>query len=208
MPIMYHKETGNKFFFIHIPRTAGRFLVENLWHNGCEIIHPFIDKPLSLASPYVRQKIEGIQMLHAHRSIYNKWNKVKNIPHFTIVRNPIDRFFSASCLPSLNCNQSYIEDWNNFNSKISKKESINWFRPQHEFVSSKTKIWKYEDGFDKSFCDWVSNLVSFSFSIKSRDYKKLDTNYVKNKFKKTEALINNVKKFYKNDRNYLYRTTL
>ena len=68
MPIMYHKETGNKFFFIHIPRTAGRFVVENLGHHGCEIIHPFIDSPISLASSYVKQKIEGIQMLHAHQS--------------------------------------------------------------------------------------------------------------------------------------------
>ena len=81
MPIIHHQETGNKFFFIHIPRTAGRFLVENLGFNGCEIIHPFKDEHLSLTSPYVRfyvtRKIEGVQMLHAHKSIYNKWNTYK-----------------------------------------------------------------------------------------------------------------------------------
>ena len=197
---MYHKETGNKFFFIHIPRTAGRFVVENLGHHGCEIIHPFIDSPISLASSYVRQKIEGIQMLHAHRSIYNKWNKVKNIPHFTIVRNPIDRFFSASSLPSLNFNQSYIEDWNHFNKEISKEEDTNWLRPQHEFISAKTKIWKYENGFGKDFCNWVSKIVSFAFNIKSSDYKKVN---VKDKFKRTEALINNIKKFYKKDNEFI-----
>ena len=29
MPIFHHKKTHGRFFFIHIPRTAGRFLIEN-----------------------------------------------------------------------------------------------------------------------------------------------------------------------------------
>ena len=196
MPIIHHKETGNKFFFIHIPRTAGRFLVENLGSHGCEIVHPFIDSPLSLTSPYVKQTIEGIEMMHAHQSIYNKWNKVKDISHFTIVRNPIDRFFSASSRPDLNLSLSYIEDWNNFNKEFSKKHYRNWFRPQHEFVSSETKIWKYENGFGKDFCNWISDIVSFLFTIKSSHYQKIET---KAKFKKTKALIDNIKKFYRKD---------
>ena len=196
MPILHHKETGNKFFFIHIPRTAGRFLVENLGSYGCEIVHPFIDSPISLTSPYVKQTIEGIEMMHAHRSIYNKWNKVKDISHFTIVRNPIDRFFSASSRPDLNLSLSYVEDWNNFNKEFSKKHYRNWFRPQHEFVSSETKIWKYENGFGKDFCNWISDIVSFLFTIKSSHYQKIET---KAKFKKTKALIDNINKFYRKD---------
>ena len=204
MPIIHHQETGNKFFFIHIPRTAGRFLVENLGYHGCEIIHPFKDERVSLSSPYVRLyttwKIEGIQMLHAHKSIYDKWNKVKNIPHFAIVRNPIDRFFSASCLPDLDFSQSDIEDWNDFNKEISKTYSANFFRPQHEFISTKTKVWKYENGFGKDFCNWLSNIVSFPFTIKSSNYHRVET---KDKFKKTKALIDNIKKFYKKDYEYV-----
>ena len=204
MPIIHHQETGNKFFFIHIPRTAGRFLVENLGYHGCEIIHPFKDEHIALTSPYVRmyvtRKIEGIQMLHAHKSIYDKWNKVKNIPHFAIVRNPIDRFFSASCLPDLDFSQSDIEDWNDFNKEISKTYSANFFRPQHEFISTKTKVWKYENGFGKDFCNWLSNIVSFPFTIKSSNYHRVET---KDKFKKTKALIDNIKKFYKKDYEYV-----
>ena len=194
MPMMCHK--NNKFFFIHIPRTAGRFLVENLGHHGCKIIHPFINEPLALNSPYTRQKIEGVEMLHAHENIYKNWNKVKEIPHFTIVRNPIDRFFSASSRHDLNLSQSYIEDRDNFNKEFSKKHYRNWFRLQHEFVSSETKIWKYENGFGKDFCNWISNIMLFPFNIKSRDYKKV---YVKDKFKKTKTLIDNIRKFYKKD---------
>ena len=200
MPIVNHKKTGNKFFFIHIPRTAGRFLVENLGYHGCEIIHPFKDERVSLSSPYVRLyttwKIEGIQMLHVHKNIYDKWDKIKNIPHFAIVRNPVDRFFSASGLPDLNFNQSDIEDWNDFNKEISNKHSTNFFRSQHEFISSKTKVWKYENGFGKDFCNWISDIVSFSFKIKPSKYYKIEE---KNKFKKTKALIDNINKFYRKD---------
>jgi len=196
MPVVRHKKTDNKFFFVHIPRTAGRFLVENFFHHGCEIIHPFIDESIHGSSPYIGQEIEGIQMLHAHEAIYNKWNKAKNIPHFTIVRNPIDKFFSASSRPDLDLSQSYIENWDNFNKEISKKHFRNWFRPQHEFISSKTKVWKYEDGFRQDFCDWISNIVSFPFNVKPLDYRKV---HVKDKFKKTEVLLNNVKKFYRKD---------
>ena len=36
MPSYRHKETGKRFLFIHIPRTAGRFLQENFKLNGFE----------------------------------------------------------------------------------------------------------------------------------------------------------------------------
>ena len=39
MPIFHHTKTHGKFFFIHIPRTAGRFLVENFWRNDYDIEH-------------------------------------------------------------------------------------------------------------------------------------------------------------------------
>ena len=34
MPAYHHKEIGKRFFFIHVPRTAGRFLQENIKQNG------------------------------------------------------------------------------------------------------------------------------------------------------------------------------
>ena len=36
MPTYQHKETRKRFFFIHVPRTAGRFLQENIKQNGFE----------------------------------------------------------------------------------------------------------------------------------------------------------------------------
>ena len=74
--------------------------------------------------------------------------------------------------------------------------SANWFRSQVDFMNDKTKIWKYENGFGKDFCNWISDTVSFPFNIKSLDYTKV---YVKDKFKKTKTLIDNIRKFYKKD---------
>ena len=184
MPVLKHNSTGKRIYFIHIPRTAGRFVGGNLTMNGFELVgdnNKFVD---------------GVEIVHFHRKLYEKHLRVRGIPHFTIVRNPIDRFFSASSIASLDFEQSYIEDWNNFNKEISKKDDTNWLRPQHEFISSKTQIWKYENGFGKDFCNWISDTLSFPFNIKSLDYTKV---YVKDKFKKTKTLIDNIRKFYKKD---------
>mgnify|MGYP003626496695 FL=1 len=59
---------------------------------------------------------------------------------------------------------------------------------------------KQKYGFGKDFCNWLSNIVSFSFKIKSSKYYKIEE---KNKFKRTEALINNIKKFYKKDNEFI-----
>ena len=39
MPIFNNKERNKRFFFIHIPRTGGRFLGENFFKNGYRIEH-------------------------------------------------------------------------------------------------------------------------------------------------------------------------
>ena len=36
MPIYKHKDSGKRFFFIHIPKTAGRFLQQNFINNNFE----------------------------------------------------------------------------------------------------------------------------------------------------------------------------
>ena len=80
----YRHSSGKRFLFIHIPRTAGRFLEENFKYNGFQDEYE------------IWNSIDGIEVAHFHRELYEKYLDVKGIPHITIVRNPIDRFFSAS----------------------------------------------------------------------------------------------------------------
>ena len=197
MPIFHHTKTHGKFFFIHIPRTAGRFLVENFWRNDYDIEHHLTKERIKEKEipNYLWTPAEGVEISHTHYSLYSKWKSIKDLPSIAIVRNPIDRFFSASGRLSPNL-QSSFENWATYENFFSKKKKNNWWRPQHEFVSPHTKIWKYENGFGKDFCNWISDIVSFLFTIKSSHYQKIET---KAKFKKTKALIDNIKKFYRKD---------
>ena len=72
MPSYCHKETGKRFLFIHIPRTAGRFLHENFKLNGFE--------PEQL----IWKHVDGIEIAHFHRELYQKHLNIKDIKHITI----------------------------------------------------------------------------------------------------------------------------
>jgi len=85
MPILLHKESNKRVFFIHIPRTAGRFIYENLLLNGFVTEH---ENDMEV--------IDGKELGHFHKKLYEKHLNVENILHFAVVRNPIDRFYSGS----------------------------------------------------------------------------------------------------------------
>jgi len=200
--VYHHTKTHGRFFFIHIPRTAGRFLHKNFIENGYGVEHHLTKEMIEEKDMpnYFWTPAEGVEISHTHYSLYSKWKSIKDLPSITIVRNPIDRFFSASgrIAPG---HQSSFENWTtyeNFFSKEALTNPCNWWRPQHEFVSPHTKIWKYENGFGKKFCDWINNILSINFSIKPQVYDQ--ANYDQSPgLIKTKSLINNIKKFYHQD---------
>ena len=201
MPTFTHTPTGKKVFFAHIPRTAGRYVDANLlWRNNFTWDEIDLD-----TGNGVMTVLHGEEIAHWHKDLYEEHLNVKDIPNFSIVRNPVDRFISGSVyLKRLygNDSQEQFEDPHLFFSMIANiplvdpSFSANWFRSQVDFMTDRTKIWKYENGFGKDFCNWISDTLSFPFNIKSLDYTKV---YVKNKFKKTKVLIDNIRKFYKKD---------
>jgi len=205
VPIFHHTKTHGKFFFIHIPRTAGRFLVANFWKNGYNIEHHLTKERIEEkdAPDYLFLPAEGIEISHTHYSLYSKWKSIKNLPSIAIVRNPIDRFFSASMSFSMNATQSSFEDWTiceNIFSKGRLTNVANWWRPQHEFVSPHTKIWKYENGFGEKFCEWINDILPINFSIKTHEYGLGWYEEIQSpRLIKTKPLIDNIKKFYHQD---------
>ena len=201
MPIFHHTKTHGKFFFIHIPRTAGRFLVENFLKKGYSVEHHLTQERIKEKEipNYFWTPVDGVEIAHTHYSLYSKWKSIKDLPSIAVVRNPIDRFFSASGrMPSRF--QSSVENWTTFENFFSKAvltHSHNWGRPQHEFVSPHTNIWKYEDGFGKNFCDWINNILPVDISITPQPTDK--HSYDGQKLIKTKPLIDNIKKFYHQD---------
>jgi|TARA_R110002020_G_scaffold92299_1_gene223536 hypothetical protein len=199
VPIFHHTKTHGRFFFIHIPRTAGRFLVVNFWRNDYDIEHHLTKERIKEKEVpnYLWTPAEGVEISHTHYSLYSKWKSSKDLPSIAIVRNPIDKFFSGSkrLAPGL---QSSLENWTTYKNFFSTKKKNNLWRPQHEFVSPHTNIWKYEDGFGKNFCDWINNILPINFSIKTNIYEK--QNYDQSPgLIKTTTLIDHTKKFYRQD---------
>jgi hypothetical protein len=198
MPTYRHIPTGKRLLFIHIPRTAGRFLEKNLELNGFEVEQTNIWK-----------SVEGIEVAHFHRELYEKYFDIKNIPHITVIRNPIDRFFSNSIFIKRMYGddiENLLEDEMYFHSVLRNfplSQSANWFREQVDFISDKTHIWKFENKFDKDFSKWISKIIDIPFKVYDVPYEKLSTDE-ENKVSRTARIISNVKELYRRDLEQLY----
>ena len=104
MPVYKHNlvtfpDPANRFLFVHIPRTAGRFLVENFKRND-----------FSIEDNNQWSTQDGVEISHFHRELYEKYLDVEDIPHFAVVRNPIDRFISGSSILVFDHGENVIID--------------------------------------------------------------------------------------------------
>ena len=83
-------------------------------------------------------------------------------------------------------------------------QSVNWFRSQLDFISDKTYIWKFENGFGDDFAKWVSDILDMDIMIKADvQVDKLPTNESR-KVKRSAKLIDNVRNLYRRDIETLY----
>lgn len=201
MPVYKHKDTGKRFLFVHIPRTAGRFIERNLESQGW-----VWDDKINVSNMY--HSVDGIELAHFHKEYYQQYLDVKNIPHVSIIRNPIDRFISASFFITHiygNDIQKLMEDSMGFFSMIENypiSESRNWFRNQVDFLSEDTHTWKFENGFGDNFSDWLSGVLEVEVSMDSN--LKYTQRNESNKLDRTPALIDNIRQLYRQDIGQLY----
>ena len=207
MPIFGHKEKNIKVFFIHIPRTGGRFIGENFLKNNFEIIHHRTGK--KMANEKEREKyigciIEDIKMWHWHSALYHKhFSNIQSVPHITVVRDPVNKFFSASSYlkNKRGISEKDLYEYSDFHkvmTSIIRTDFGNWFRPQHQFVSNRTHIWSYEEGLKGKFFDWLSDLLSIKFGYYTDRYFPMERE-MKEGIKKDKRIIKNIKQFYQLD---------
>ena len=203
MPTFKHS-SGKRVFFAHIPRTAGRFVEANLSKNDFKWDDAHLDNGKGIMSI-----VNGFEIAHYHRDHYMKYLDTKDIPHFSIVRNPIDRFISASIYIKRFCGdkaQEGVEDKNSFLyvlKSIPYRQSLNWFRPQIDFLRSDTHIWKFEDGFGEDFVSWLSGIVGIDLEF-TDDVEYAVAPDEGNKLEKTPQLIDTLIHFYKQDIEQFY----
>jgi len=203
--VVSYPNPTKRFLFVHIPRTAGRFLEENIEENGFE------------PEQVIWKSVDGIEVAHFHNELYQKhFDDLFNIPHFTVVRNPIDRFFSCSIFLKRMYGddiQEAMEDPMMFCSMLENfplTQAVNWFRPQVDFLTDDTNIWKFEDGFGDDFCEWLSDVVGFDFTLTerkpdtSRSLEYLDADHQSKKLDRSAKLVNNITGLYRKDIDSLY----
>ena len=197
MATFKHIPTGKRFLFVHIPRTAGRFFEQNLM-KGNDFVW---DDDVEIDRQY--KSIDGVELAHFHREYYEKYLDVKDIPHITIIRNPIDRFISCTIFLSelYGDLDDLLDDPMMFHSMLQNaplSQSVNWFRPQIDFLSDKTHIWRFEDGFGDDFGKWVSGIVGVDVKMRSdMPVEKLPTDETR-KVKRSAKLVNNIIGLYRN----------
>ncbi len=211
MATFLHKPTGKRFLFIHIPRTGGRFVEANFlrlndiwWDDDWEKFG--IEKMF--------QPVHGIELGHFHREYYLKYLDCKDIPHFSIVRNPIHRFISASLylrrfyeeISGWSPIQKDMED--NFHQMLDNyvrmiPEARNWYRPQIDFMTDDTHIWKFENGLGAEYFSWLSGIVGVDLVYDDNvDYIKQPDEH--RKLELTGKLLHNLVRFYKQDLDAFY----
>ena len=201
----FKHSSGKRFLFVHIPRTGGRFIEVNLEKNGWEV------EPIDYYGlpHYQHSFIDDCEIAHFHRDLYEKHCDIEGIEQIGVIRNPIDKFFSASTyLITVHGRQvqERLEDYDEMVSIIKnfpQSETLSWWKPQVDFLSEKTHIWKFEKGLGTDFGDWVSEKLGVPFEIDP--YVNYATNdYEGFKLDKTDKLIQNIKKFCSEDIEQLY----
>ena len=196
--VVTYPNPTKRFLFVHIPRTAGRFLEEYFKENGFE------------AEQILWKSVDGIEVAHFHNELYLKhFDDLGSIPHFTIVRNPVDRFMSCSIFLTRMYGddiQEAMEDPMMFGSMLQNfplTQAVNWFRPQIDFLTDDTNIWKFEDGFGSDFDEWMSEILGVEYTTKDVQYEKLAYGETK-QVEKPAKLVNNLMSLYRKDYEYLY----
>ena len=76
--------------------------------------------------------------------------------------------------------------------------SANWFRSQIDFMTDRTKIWKYEDGMGENFVSWLSGIMGVDLEF-DEDIEYPKSRDEGNKLKKTPKLIHNLRQLYRKD---------
>lgn len=200
---------NDKFYFTHIPRTGGRYV-----------------SSLLLCNNYYRKEYSDIcfrlkEVMHLTYNEAIEYNKLNTLPnHFTIIRNPVNKFISATkffdnhkilknleskdffkhFMNELELSISYYDKTHAILFKGAKNFNNNWFEHQNKFINDHTKIWKFENKLENDFIKWLNNYIC---KINYKDYNKnlyKIKNYDNNpSLKLTKSLKSNIENYYKDD---------
>lgn len=158
-------------YHTHIPRTGGRYIAELFRQNNFQIFHTGFE-----------HHVRGIEIPHLHYPLYNFLECAEDSKKMVIVRNPYDKFVSqikahyiVKPLPveffDLIKDKDWLFSFLDFERDVDSY-ATNWYRPQNEFIEDESLIYKFEDGLNENFVNWLK--TNFNIDFKYIDNAKYD----------------------------------
>lgn len=151
MPLYRHGP--NVIFFVHIPKTGGTTIESALRSTGAAEAFRFKGKrPFSKAT-----------LQHVHASVYKEaiGNRFYDWS-FAVARNPFNRFASEFKMKVLDAGvDGDVDSWAVANFERFREYKYtrdNHIRPQVEFVTRKTEVFRFEDGLEAPIAAAASRL--------------------------------------------------
>ena len=195
--MLFQKE-NKKIYFIHIPRTGGRW-VQNLFEQNN------FSKNLNNHFPY-----KNLEFMHLHHELLCNFNFYNNNKKFTIVRNPLNRFLSFAKFEMYEHAKQHefrlktTEDVIDYIELCSKGHyyRCNWLRPQSEFVSKNCKVYKFEDGLNNNFLQFLK--INFNIKLDYFDCTWKEANVLHEDLKNIDIIKKAVEIIYAKDYDNFY----
>jgi len=191
MPL--YRQNESNFYYVHIPRTAGRFFKELMLSNNL----------LEKYGDYNKFHC-GWEVPHLFYPMYNDLDDVSQVKKITIVRNPVERFKScAKCLINYhNLSLDFFDDdftEDRFLRIMDHEMKLKnpFILCQSNFIEKNTLVWKYEDEFGLNFIDWLNSNLDIRIELKPINYTKRPYDNINPQISK--KVLNFAKKFYKKD---------
>lgn len=181
---MFFQKEDKKIFFVHNPRTGGRFVKSLLFNNNYKFI-----------SYHNNDFYKGIETLHLHHDLLKDFNEYNDNFKFTIFRNPYEKIRSILSIIKKNNFENNLESLLN---SLPNKSINNWLRPQCDFIGKNCKVWKYEKGLKNKFIDWLNDNFNLCLSYKKVEYTIFDYDHYY-KIELTKEIKKLTEKLYKKD---------
>jgi hypothetical protein len=204
MPLFFTRK--KKILYIHIPKNGGTAISKALSKHGYSY----------LIQKYPENK-NNVSSMHLTSEEINKILNQNNLNvdfEFTIVRDPYTKleseyFYQFGSIYRIKewsiktiYKLKYFLSFNNFikkelniaNNNLQYKE--NHFKPQVKFLTSKTKIYKYENNFTDLKKDLLNYEIDFEIGVKPYTRGRLSKIF---RIKWEKSTIQLVNEFYKDD---------
>lgn len=180
-------------YFVHIPRTGGRYVSRLLKENNYTITLGF------------NTYFKGKEVPHLSYPDYEIYLNFMSCNKFTIIRNPLDKFISAvsndvcmneKTLEKILLNQ---ESLNNYLNNMIFNDNSNWYTPQINFLNKELKIYRFENSLGPVFNKWLEDNLNLKITNEYHD----SYDYSENLFTLTEKQKGYVKNYYYKDYKFL-----